>query len=207
MNILAIADEESKSLWDHFSKDKLAGVDLIISCGDLNPKYLEFLTTMTNVPVFYVHGNHDARYMTDPPLGCVCIEDRVVNFRGVRIMGLGGSMKYNPGKPFQYTDWQMKTRVYKMTPQLFFARGIDILVTHAPALGLNDDTDLPHRGFEVFNDLLEAAHPKYFLHGHVHMSYGRQFPRHCMHGGTHVINAYERVIFTYEDEHPEEHFR
>ena len=32
MKILAVADEESRYLWDHFSPDKLRGVDLILSC-------------------------------------------------------------------------------------------------------------------------------------------------------------------------------
>ena len=46
MRIMVIADEESSWLWDHFEKEKLAGVDLIISCGDLHPHYLSFLTTL-----------------------------------------------------------------------------------------------------------------------------------------------------------------
>ncbi len=40
MRILAIADEESRTLWDYFEKSKLEGIDLIISCGDLDPRYL-----------------------------------------------------------------------------------------------------------------------------------------------------------------------
>ena len=59
MKILAIADEESKYLWDYFEKSKLEGIDLIISCGDLDPRYLSFLATFTSAPVLYVHGNHD----------------------------------------------------------------------------------------------------------------------------------------------------
>ena len=62
MKILAIADEESTYLWDHYEKSKLEGIDLIISCGDLDPRYLSFLVTMTTVPVLYVHGNHDDRW-------------------------------------------------------------------------------------------------------------------------------------------------
>ena len=59
---MVIADEESKYLWDFFDKSKLEGVDLIISCGDLNPNYLSFLTTFAAAPVLYVHGNHDEKY-------------------------------------------------------------------------------------------------------------------------------------------------
>ena len=59
MRILAIADEESKYLWDYFQKEKLEGIDLILSSGDLNPNYLSFLATFTTAPVLYVRGNHD----------------------------------------------------------------------------------------------------------------------------------------------------
>ena len=43
MKILCIADEENKGLWDHFQREKLEGVDLILSAGDLSPDYLQFL--------------------------------------------------------------------------------------------------------------------------------------------------------------------
>ena len=43
MRILILADEESKYLWDFFTPDKIQGIDLIISCGDLRAEYLEFL--------------------------------------------------------------------------------------------------------------------------------------------------------------------
>ena len=48
MKILVIADIESKALWDYYTPEKLDGVELILSCGDLDPAYLEFLVTMTN---------------------------------------------------------------------------------------------------------------------------------------------------------------
>lgn len=206
MKILAIADEESKYLWDYFDKSKIEGIDLIISCGDLNPHYLSFLVTLSSVPVLYVHGNHDAKYEKVPPEGCICIEDQIYVHNGVRILGLGGSMRYKPG-PHQYTEWQMRQRVAKLKFRLWKSRGFDILVTHAPAYQLNDGRDLPHQGFQVFKTLMEKYKPKYFLHGHVHLSYGRGHKRYDKYQDTHVINAYERCVFEFEDENPREHIR
>lgn len=197
MKILALADEESAYLWDYFEKSKLEGIDLIISCGDLNPKYLSFLATFTNAPVIYVHGNHDKKYKNIPPEGCICIEDEIYVYKGVRILGLGGSMKYNSDE-CQYTEREMRKRVRKLRWKLFRSKGFDILVTHAPAFGLNDGEDLPHRGFKVFNTLIEKYNPKYFLHGHVHMRYGRKHVRFDTCGDTQVINAFERCVFEYE---------
>ena len=113
MKILVIADEESKSLWDFYTPDKLRDVDLIISCGDLNPDYLQFLVTFGNCPLLYVRGNHDTRYDTNPPDGCVCIEEKIYNYEGLRIAGLGGSMKYKESTDM-YTEAQMRSRVKKL---------------------------------------------------------------------------------------------
>lgn len=206
MRILAIADEESKYLWDYFEKSKLEGIDLIISCGDLDPRYLSFLATFTSAPVLYVHGNHDTKYAQVPPDGCICIEDKIFVYKGVRILGLGGSMRYHAGD-YQYTEWEMKRRVAKLWFQLVRRRGFDILVTHAPAYELNDGRDLPHQGFRIFLTLLEKYKPKFFIHGHVHMAYGRQHKRYDQYGDTHVINAFERCVFDYEDENLKEHLK
>ena len=116
-------------------------------------------------------------------------------------MGLGGSMRYRPG-PHQYTEKQMRKRVSKLWFQLLRKGGFDILVTHSPAYQMNDGRDLPHQGFQIFRTLIEKYRPKYFLHGHVHMSYGRDHKRYDKYMDTNVINAYERYIFEYQEESP-----
>ena len=201
MRILVLADEESKYLWDFFEKSKLEGIDLIISCGDLKASYLSFLATFTTAPVLYVHGNHDGRYETKPPEGCICIEDDIYVHDGIRILGLGGSQLYNYG-PHQYTEKDMRKRVHKLWRKLWKHKGFDILVTHSPAYKFNDGEDLPHRGFQVFNELLEKYHPKYFIHGHMHTTYDwrlkmrREMPYN---EHTTVVHAYERYVFEYEE--------
>ncbi len=197
MKILALSDQESLGLWDYFDSSRLDGIDLILSCGDLNPHYLSFIATFAHAPVLYVHGNHDDRYADVPPEGCICVEDQVYTCKGVRILGLGGSMRYKQKGKHQYTQRQMDRRVWKQKLALLRRGGFDILLTHAPALGLNDGEDLAHTGFEVFNTLMDRYQPRYFIHGHVHMNYGREFPRLSTYGETQVINAYETYTFEY----------
>ena len=193
MKILVIADVESKYYWDFFSKDKFEGIDLIISCGDLNSEYLMFLVTLTNIPVLYVRGNHDYGYDEKPPEGCICLEDDIYEFNGLRIVGFGGSMKYD-GRGIQYTEKEMQSKVNKLRFKLWKSKGFDILITHAPALGVNDGEDLPHKGFKAYRDLLDKYSPKLFVHGHVHMNYGLKYPREDMYKDTRVVNAFERYI-------------
>ena len=197
MKILAIADKESKNLWDFYTPGKLDGIDLIISCGDLHPHYLSFLATFTHAPILYVHGNHDDKYEQIPPDGCICIENKIYVHEGVRILGLGGSLRYKDGI-HQYEQSEMDRRVKKMWFALKKHKGFDILVTHSPARGIGDGDDRPHFGFHAFVKLLEKYSPKYFLHGHVHTSYGRQYKRL-------IINAYETYLFEYETEYEKEY--
>ncbi|MDO5133509.1 MAG: metallophosphoesterase family protein [Eubacteriales bacterium] len=188
MKILAIADTESKALWDYYQPEMLADVDLIISCGDLDPAYLEFLVTMAHCPLLYVHGNHDGRYSETPPEGCFCIEDSIFRYQGLRILGLGGSLRYKEGL-CMYTEKEMRRRVSKARLKAFFKGGIDILVTHAPAGGWGDLEDPPHRGFSCFNTLLQAVKPRYMLHGHVHKNYGRIEWERIHDCGTKLVNV------------------
>lgn len=198
MKILVIADEESRYYWDFYQPGRLDGIDCIISCGDLSPHYLSFLATFCHGPVFYVHGNHDSRYDEDPPEGCISIEDKIYNFKGLRILGLGGSMRYRNGT-YQYTQKEMRNRVRKLWWKLRWHKGFDILVTHAPAAGLNDMEDIPHKGFTVFRQLLDRYEPMYFLHGHVHLNYGGH-QRCTPYGKTTVINGYQTYLLEFEPE-------
>ena len=191
MKILAVADEESPALWEYYVPGRLKEYDLIISCGDLSAKYLEFLATMGRAPVVYVPGNHDVRYTQDPPEGCDCIDGHFVTFNGVRILGLGGCRWYRPG-PYQVTEREMRKKIRRLRFQLWRHKGVDIVVTHAPPEGVGDGEDNAHRGFEALIDLIDKYKPTYLLHGHVHANYDSRFIREREYGGTKVINVGER---------------
>lgn len=202
--ILAIADEVDEALYE----DKLARLrpDLVVSCGDLPFDYLEYIVSRSNVPLVYVLGNHDPELRTpvpewtqvrvDTPIpgpqGCDYADGRVVAAAGLRIAGLGGSMRYRPGAPHQYTDPEMRRRALRLEVRVKLnpapgARKVDVLITHAPPLGWGSRDDLAHRGFASFERLVRALKPKVLIHGHVH-PYGRSEPQRAL-GDTQVINA------------------
>lgn len=191
MKILTVADEESPIYYDYYKPGKLHEFDLILACGDLSASYLEFLVTMARCPLLYVHGNHDDSYAKRPPEGCICIEDTIYNYNGLRIMGLGGSQRYRSDGKNMYTEREMRFRILKMQFQLWKNKGFDVLLTHAPARGINDLDDLPHRGFESFNSLMDSYQPKYMIHGHIHRNYGVKIPQKTQVGNTMVVNAFE----------------
>ena len=222
MKILLISDTEEKFLWENWTKataDKLADVDLVLSAGDLNHLYLEFIVTMLNVPLVYVRGNHDGYYDEAPPEGCDDADGKVVEVtcgrgaskRKIRILGLGGSMRYRDDSADMYTEKEMRERVRKAERVIRKRRlagsirslvrpgeksgdenpkaDFDILLTHAPCRGYGDLDDLPHRGFECFNYLLNKYSPQLHCYGHVHREYG-MIDRQIRHpSGTLLING------------------
>ena len=122
MKILLISDTEERFLWDNWTgatAERLADVGLILSAGDLKAEYLEFLVTMLNVPLVYVRGNHDGRYDERPPEGCEDADGKVVEIecgsgsskQKIRILGLGGSMRYKDEAADMYTEREMEARV------------------------------------------------------------------------------------------------
>lgn len=188
MKLLLIADEESPYYWDYFRRGRLDDIDLILSAGDLKSDYLSFLVTMGHAPLLYVHGNHDGSYEKFPPEGCDCIDGELVCVKGLRILGLGGCPLYNYG-PHQYTERQMRRRIRKLRRKLRKYKGVDIVLTHAPARGLGDREDPVHRGFEAFLELIDETHPRFLIHGHVHQRYQQRRSDDLRRGNTTIINA------------------
>ena len=186
----------AKEYYDFYTPGRLAQFDLILACGDLKREYLEFLVTMARCPLLYVRGNHDDALERRPPEGCVCVEDRVYDYQGIRILGLGGSHRYREGSNM-YTEAQMERRIRRQKLRLWKTGGFDILLTHAPARHINDFDTISHRGFECFVGLLEEYRPRYFVHGHIHRNYGLNIPQRTIYGDTTILNAYSKCVFYY----------
>ena len=205
MKLLLIADNEERYLWDDWNQEtrkRLSDIGLILSAGDLDADYLEFLVTMLNVPLVYVRGNHDGLYDEKPPEGCIDADGKIIEVEcgkgaakeKVRILGLGGSMRYKDYAEDMYTEEEMSRRIAGLRRMFFRERlkgkkGFDILLTHAPCKGYGDMEDIAHTGFECFNSLLDKYSPKMHVHGHVHKEYGQIESKMAHPSGTQLINA------------------
>ena len=198
MKILCIADEELTIFWDSYVPGRLKEYDLILSSGDLKAAYLSFIVTMARAPLMYVHGNHDTGYAVTEPEGCDSIDGQIVEYRGLRILGLGGCLWYRPGA-HQYSEKEMRRRIRKLRWKIAKYGGVDIVVTHAPPRGVGDGEDRAHQGFESFLELMDTYRPRYLLHGHVHLSYGRDRTREREYHDTKVINVCEKYVLEIPD--------
>jgi predicted phosphodiesterase len=194
MKILSIADRVEPFLYNRFDAEKAPNVDLILSCGDLPPEYLTFLTRALNAPLFYIKGNHDIRYDTKSPAGCSNIHGKLVQFKGLKFLGLEGSRWYNGG-PNQLSEQQMQKIIRGLKTSIWWQGGVDIIISHAPLRHIHDAEDRCHRGFKCFHQLITRYDPAYFIHGHIHALFHKRSERITTLNNTKVVNTYGHFLF------------
>lgn len=196
MKILCISDKVEPTLHGPSLNHYAAGVEAVISCGDLPFNYLEYIVTFLAVPVYYVLGNHDpGPEGKEYPEGCIPLDGEVVDIGGAVLAGLSGSRLYSGG-PNQYTEGQMRWRAralsWKIARRRLLGRPApNVFVTHSPPFGLGDREDHAHVGFRSFVGAIDRHEPELWLHGHVHL-YGpdQERQRAQKRGQTRILNVY-----------------
>lgn len=197
MKILSVSDVEVNLVYSPQIAQRFRGVDLIVGCGDLQNHYLDYIVSMLNVPLYYVHGNHvhSEAGVTRSPEGGTNLHRRSVRDgqSGLILAGLEGSLKYNYG-PHQYTQNEMWMMAWTLglslqMNKLRYGRYLDVLVTHASPWHIHDADDLPHRGFKPFLWLMRVFRPRLLLHGHIHL-YRQDAVAETQYEATRVINTF-----------------
>ena len=197
--ILTISDIVSQPLYNSSIKERFEGLDFIVSCGDLPYYYLEYIVSMLNIPLFFVHGNHDVDVEYGlhgkkiAPAGGVNLNRVVINHKGYLLAGVEGCIRYRKG-PFMYTQSEMWLNVFGLIPgllynRLVYGRYVDIFVGHAAPAGIHDKQDFAHQGVKAFRWLIKVFKPQVFLHGHIHI-YNPKEPTLTFVDSTRVINTY-----------------
>jgi Icc-related predicted phosphoesterase len=206
MKILAISDLVDERVYSEHIRVNYPEIELVLGCGDLPLYYLEFVASMLNRPVLYVRGNHDAPYeetadgrQRTVAQGCQPIDGRLARELGLTFIGLGGSRRYSPGPPFQFSEGQMRRRLAELLPRLAInrvrhGRFVDVAVVHAPPYGIHDANDPAHVGFRTFLSLMRLFRPRLLLHGHVHQ-WRHDRPMRSVYLETEVVGVFPvRVI-------------
>jgi Icc-related predicted phosphoesterase len=172
VKILAVSDVELPQLKNlDYLRQTFAEVELLVSCGDMSADYLDLLGSALCLPLFFVRGNHDTRYQPHHP-GGDNLHMQIKTCGDHSFAGLEGSICYNNG-PIQYTQSEMFLNVLRLMPRLLLMQSmrgysVDVMVTHSPPWGIHDlSDDFAHRGFRAFRYLMQWAHPRFLIHGHV----------------------------------------
>ena len=204
MKILSISDQIDPLIYSNNLKDRHSDIEFVLSCGDLSYMYLEFIISVLNRPLYFVHGNHDPLQefnMGEPrsyPFGAENLHRRIICNHGLLLAGIEGSIRYNRKTPYQYTQQMMWNHVLRLVPgflynKLIHGRFLDIFVTHAPPKGIHEGSDWAHQGINAFRWLINIFQPAYHFHGHIH-HYHPGAVKESWVGQTHVINTYQSQI-------------
>lgn len=171
MKILTVSDNVLGQMENATNLTRVYGdCEILVSCGDMPAHYLEYISSVLSIPLFFVRGNHDTNYEAGRP-GGDDLHQRIRYYQGLSMAGLEGCMLYNR-EPIQYTEMEMFRMVLTLWVQVYihrlrFKRELDLMVTHAPPRGIHDQEDRTHRGFRSFNLLISLYRPRYLIHGHV----------------------------------------
>lgn len=169
VRVLAVADEEVPAME---SRAREIEVDLVLTAGDLPWDYLETLVSLVGAPAAFVPGNHEppiGRDTPSAPPGLVSLDGQVSTIGGLSVVGLGGCVRYNTGA-HQYTqkEYDARARELLKTVHRSGSGPVDVLLTHAPPLGLGDETDPSHLGISALHGIIQTLQPSWHLHGHIH---------------------------------------
>lgn len=221
MKILCISDNEDPLLYNNSVGERFQDIDVILSAGDLDSTYYDFLVSRLNVPLFFVFGNHNLNGISEYRKEYAAMsfvhkhKDSIDRFSGMiytggscrrhealLIAGLGGSRRYNNGWN-QFTEFSMALYALRLLPGLLYnrlryGRFLDVLLTHAAPWGIHDRDDTCHRGFRFFLFFMRIFKPDYLVHGHVHL-YDPKQTRVSRYADTTVVNAYNHYVIELED--------
>lgn len=221
MKILCVSDNKDPLVYTNTVRQRFRDVELILSAGDLDLDYYEFLVSSLNKPLLFVFGNHNlqeiSKYRREyAPLhlslfyehhsgasnGLQYVGGKCRRVGKVLVAGLGGCKRYNNGKN-QFSELGIFLFSLKMLPRLllnriFYGRFLDILLTHAAPEGIHDLPDPCHKGFRYFRYFMRIFKPEYLIHGHIHL-YDINAVRRTRYYQTTVINAYNHYVVELED--------
>ena len=157
MNLLVIADEYSVA-------ESLPGTrpDVLISCGDLyDSTILRCAEHYDCHQILAVKGNHDSP--APFPKEITDLNFNIVEVGGLVFGGFAGCWKYKPRGHYLFEQ-------HEVTAKLKHFPAVDVFVAHNSPRGIHDREDDVHLGFDAFNEYIERAAPRLFLHGHQHLN-------------------------------------
>src|SRR5919106_4140887 len=177
MWILALADEPPHAPIAELVR--ASRPDLVVLLGDLEPAWTDGLADV-QVPKLGVRGNHDAPDAL-AAVGAVDVKLRRVEAGKLSFCGFGGGPRYTHSEGGnEWTEEEAAELVGRLP-------AADVLLTHTPPAGVNDDPDDPvHRGPPALRDWVEHIQPAWLLHGHTYPDPGHLTERL---GSTRVIHV------------------
>lgn len=184
MKIVCLSDTHNA----HRNLGEIPNGDILIFAGDICASwdinkqwgqikdFNDWLGTLPYKRKIVIAGNHDKVLETSPFNNmkkelfnnCNYLEDEAIEIEGIKIYG--SPMSGINGNQWAFTEHNYLRRAVDNIPA-----GVDILITHAPPIGILDCS--PYKifpGVEELKEKIFEVKPKYHIFGHIHEGYGRE---------------------------------
>lgn len=181
--------------------------DVLLHAGDFSgmgqiheiKAFLEWFNKQPAKHKIFISGNHDFLDESMPAMfksiveeypGVTYLRDEMVEIEGIKIYG-------RPWVP-RYYDWAFMCDKGspKMLSTLSIVPKCDILLTHGPAYGINDEVNGEHVGCEDLLNELERIQPQVLVAGHLHSAHGDKIVNGIRHINAAVLNDRYKLTFT-----------
>lgn len=158
LNILVIADTHGCLNECELPDD---GYDVCFLLGDVFNNDLAIIKQkIVHAPIYGILGNHDGFDLLDR-YGIENIHGKSIEIKGVKIVGLQGSIKYKNSDMPLYTD-EESCEIAKLLPCA------DILISHDSPKYVFGDKDFAHSGLQGITNYCELHNVPLNIHGHHH---------------------------------------
>lgn len=160
MKILCLADQAPKLPISRILSDN-PEIEMIITLGDLSYDILLDIKK-TNIPKIGVYGNHcSGQYMNRLWIDNIHLENRLINW--ISFIWLEWCHKYKDNAKFQYSQDEVEKLIKENFPEK-----VDVIISHSPPYGINDNIDLAHIWFKELKNYIDIVKPKYLFHWHTY---------------------------------------
>lgn len=137
--------------------------DLCLLLGDHHSNDLnKLLKYVSKDKIYALLGNHDNNYIDN--YGLNNLNGKVIDIRGVKLLGIQGSFKY---KPVDFPSFTQEESIRFLMNK----EAVDVLISHDGPF--NDDmiNNPAHQGLFGITYYLFKNKVKYNIHGHIHYEY------------------------------------
>ena len=163
-------------------KNQMSNADIVFVLGDITNSEAHVISSMYNVPILGVHGNHDTNdtfYDSD----IIDVDSTLYTFNNLTITGFQGSSRYKPSQIFGYDQNESLDHSTKL-------ECANILISHDGPYGYCGDTqDDVHCGLKGINAYIKRVNPYVVFFGHHHKN------NYFKINDTHCFCVYEIGIF------------
>lgn len=166
IKILIIADTHGTLNEEKFKEflDVNKDYDVCVMVGDHYDRDINIILNYIDKNKLYgILGNHDYNYLENYNIRN--ISGRVINIKGLKILGMEGSFRY---KPVKFPSFSQEESITFFQDKEF----VDILISHDTKFDLSKcNRDPAHQGLIGITNYLYEKRVPVHIHGHIHENY------------------------------------